>query len=412
MADGVVSRVKNKNGGNVGSTSVSFGAKILAAMAIGSLVLTGCSGGSASVEKQTASAAALAGEQKTANNNQQNYADTGVVVRVIDGDTITATVNGEEKTIRLLNIDTPETKHPNEPIQCLGPEATAYLESRLKTGDEIGLEYDIERLDRFGRTLAGVYESNSLVNADIAAMGLGVAVLFEPNKRFYQQVLDAQNKAKDQGQGLFSPAIECTLPGQLAGPLAPLAEPPVDPADIAGTVAALASLNAAIASGNKLLGLIGKVVPNIDAKNGPLYWVHQALKGTDSKNLEKALEQAREKRSNLDAKLKQLKSAEQAKKDEAERKAAAAEASRKAAQAEANRKVAQAEAARKSAQAEAARKAAVAEANRKAAARVEAQRKARQQQQQKPKKSSSNPYPGYTGPRCYAPGGQTWKPCP
>src|SRR5690606_744303 len=140
------------------STSVSFGAKILAAMAIGSLVMTGCSGGSASAETQTASAAALAGEQKSANNNQQNYADTGVVVRVIDGDTIAATVNGEEKTIRLLNIDTPETKHPNEPIQCLGPEATVYLESRLEPGDEIGLEYDIERLDRFGRTLAGVYE--------------------------------------------------------------------------------------------------------------------------------------------------------------------------------------------------------------------------------------------------------------
>ena len=25
--------------------------------------------------------------------------------------------------------------------------------------------------------------------------------------------------------------------------------------------------------------------------------------------------------------------------------------------------------------------------------------------------SSSDPYPGYTGPRCYAPGGKTWKPC-
>ncbi|MGH3612699.1 MAG: hypothetical protein ACRDRK_08895 [Pseudonocardia sp.] len=23
----------------------------------------------------------------------------------------------------------------------------------------------------------------------------------------------------------------------------------------------------------------------------------------------------------------------------------------------------------------------------------------------------ANPYPGYTGPRCYAPGGKTWKPC-
>lgn len=25
---------------------------------------------------------------------------------------------------------------------------------------------------------------------------------------------------------------------------------------------------------------------------------------------------------------------------------------------------------------------------------------------------ASNPYPGYTGPRCYAPGGKTWRPCP
>ena len=26
-------------------------------------------------------------------------------------------------------------------------------------------------------------------------------------------------------------------------------------------------------------------------------------------------------------------------------------------------------------------------------------------------KVGGNPYPGYTGPRCYAPGGQSWKPC-
>jgi micrococcal nuclease len=25
--------------------------------------------------------------------------------------------------------------------------------------------------------------------------------------------------------------------------------------------------------------------------------------------------------------------------------------------------------------------------------------------------SAQTPYPGYTGPRCYAPGGKTWRPC-
>src|SRR5699024_4494525 len=55
----------------------------------------------------------------------------GEVVRVIDGDTLVALVGGEETTIRLLNVDTPETKDPDEPVQCLGPEATEFLTERL-----------------------------------------------------------------------------------------------------------------------------------------------------------------------------------------------------------------------------------------------------------------------------------------
>ena len=48
-----------------------------------------------------------------------------------------------------------------------------------------------------------------------------------------------------------------------------------------------------------------------------------------------------------------------------------------------------------------------------AAAQAEASRQAQQQQQYAPppRAQDSNPYPGYTGPRCYAPGGKTWRPC-
>lgn len=139
----------------------------------------------------------------------------GEVVRVIDGDTLLALVDGDEVTVRLLNIDTPETKHPDEPVQCLGPEAAEFLTQRLPAGTEIELEYDTERTDRYGRTLAGVYESDSLVNAEIAAEGLGAPVLFEPNDRFLPLVQRASERAQERGVGLFAEDVECTLAGQL-----------------------------------------------------------------------------------------------------------------------------------------------------------------------------------------------------
>ena len=140
----------------------------------------------------------------------------GEVVRVVDGDTLIAEVAGQELTIRLLNIDTPETKHPDHPVQCLGPEATAFLTERLPAGTEIELEYDEEREDRYGRALAGVVESDSLVNAEIAAAGLGVPVLFEPNDRFLREVTEASEDARENARGLFSPTIDCTIPAQVA----------------------------------------------------------------------------------------------------------------------------------------------------------------------------------------------------
>lgn len=138
----------------------------------------------------------------------------GEIVRVIDGDTLVALIEGEETTIRLLNIDTPETKDPNQGTQCLGPEATRFLTQRLPAGTEIELEYDQDRSDRYDRILAGVYESDSLINAEIAAEGLGVPVLFEPNDRFFGEVEKASRAAQEAGLGLFSAEVSCSLPAQ------------------------------------------------------------------------------------------------------------------------------------------------------------------------------------------------------
>lgn len=78
------------------------------------------------------------------------------VVRVVDGNTVVVDRGGESVDVRLLNVDTPETKHPDKPVECLGPEATAFLKRHLPVGAAVELQYDRERQDRYGRDPAGV----------------------------------------------------------------------------------------------------------------------------------------------------------------------------------------------------------------------------------------------------------------
>ena len=54
-------------------------------------------------------------------------------------------------------MDTPETKHPDRPIECYGPEAFQYTASLLPKGAQVSLEFDRQHLDPYGRTLAYVY---------------------------------------------------------------------------------------------------------------------------------------------------------------------------------------------------------------------------------------------------------------
>jgi micrococcal nuclease len=80
------------------------------------------------------------------------------VSRVIDGDTIV--IHGGIH-VRLIGIDTPETVHPNKPVQRFGLEASQYTKERLPYGTRITLSYDQGNAhrghrDRYGRLLAYV----------------------------------------------------------------------------------------------------------------------------------------------------------------------------------------------------------------------------------------------------------------
>lgn len=323
----------------------------------------------------------------------------GTVVRVIDGDTVDMRIAGEETRVRLLNIDTPETVDPDKAVECMGPEASDYLKSLLAPGDKVKLEYDIERTDRYGRTLAGVYKDDSLVNAEIAAAGLGIAVKYEPNVRFYDEVLRAESEASAKTAGLFDPSAACTIPAQLEDAtqaLDQLGDAPADSIDEAESLAGEAA--AAIALGHGAKSALGKLAPNTHPVAYALLATHftKNVAILDTSILRaNGIEQAHQDHKTALIKAEEeRKEAEKKKKEEAAKKKKAAE--EKAAEEQ--------------------RRAAI-ERQQQAAEQKAAEQRRLQQQKPKPaapkvqqprQQGPSN----YTGPRCYAPGGKSWKPCP
>ena len=120
----------------------------------------------------------------------------------VDGDTLKV-ATGE--TIRIIGVDTPETKHPSQPVGCYGPEASAYTAERFPVGTRVRLVHDVERTDRYGRTLAYVYRAEDGLFLNLALVGDGFAQVatYPPNVAHVEELVAAQRDAREQSRGLW-----------------------------------------------------------------------------------------------------------------------------------------------------------------------------------------------------------------
>ena len=125
------------------------------------------------------------------------------VVAVVDGDTIEVARGSRTETIRLLGVDTPETRHPTEPVECFGPEATAFTQQRLE-GRRVRLEGDVESHDQYGRRLAYVILAGERFNDELLRLGYAELLVIEPNHAHARSMLKAELDARDAGRGLWS----------------------------------------------------------------------------------------------------------------------------------------------------------------------------------------------------------------
>jgi micrococcal nuclease len=124
------------------------------------------------------------------------------VVEVIDGDTIRVDLDGQETAVRLIGIDTPERDGPYTSRECYGEEASRFTLDRLG-GRTVELEFDVERSDRFGRTLAYVWLVGALFNERLVRSGFAVVTTFPPNVHYVERFTAAQRRARDEQRGLW-----------------------------------------------------------------------------------------------------------------------------------------------------------------------------------------------------------------
>jgi micrococcal nuclease len=129
---------------------------------------------------------------------------SGVVTRVVDGDTVHVRIGGDDEAVRYIGVDTPETVKPGTPVQCFGKAASAY-NHRLVEGQQVRLRFDAERRDRYGRLLAYVYRDRDglFVNAALVRRGYATTLTIAPNTSHARELSALERRARRSRRGLW-----------------------------------------------------------------------------------------------------------------------------------------------------------------------------------------------------------------
>ena len=110
-----------------------------------------------------------------------NAAELVAVTKITDGDTIKVNYKGNIESVRLIGIDTPESKRNKkakkdaertgqdlDTIIAMGKQATEYVKTLVKAGDKVSLEFDVQQRDHYGRLLCYIWlKDSTMLNEEI-----------------------------------------------------------------------------------------------------------------------------------------------------------------------------------------------------------------------------------------------------
>ncbi len=144
------------------------------------------------------------------------------IERVVDGDTAIISFMPEDGTkylkerVRFLGVDTPETVHPNKPVQYYGKEASDFTKAQL-TDKIVWLQTDVGVKDRYDRMLAYVWLKEpsekdlddekaireNMFNARLLLDGYAQLMTIQPNSRYANLFVHFQREAREDKRGLW-----------------------------------------------------------------------------------------------------------------------------------------------------------------------------------------------------------------
>ncbi len=127
------------------------------------------------------------------------------VIRIVDGDTIVVSIDGEETKVRLIGVDTPESvSYDKSENTKEGIEASSYT-TELLEGHQVYLEYDEQRTDVYDRVLAYVYleDKETMVNKVLLQEGLAQVMTVEPNTRYQSEFEKLEEEARQANIGFW-----------------------------------------------------------------------------------------------------------------------------------------------------------------------------------------------------------------
>jgi micrococcal nuclease len=143
--------------------------------------------------------------------------ELSIVIKIIDGDTLWVHYGGQREKVKLIGIDTPESKVNTKAkrdaektgqdikiITSMGKRATTYVSSLVKPGDKVTIEFDVEQRDRYGKLLGYVYLSNGkMLNEEIVKAGYATVMTIPPNVKYKDKFLRAYKEARERKRRLW-----------------------------------------------------------------------------------------------------------------------------------------------------------------------------------------------------------------
>ena len=371
---------------------------------------------------------------------------SGVVKSSQSGDSVRIETEGVERTVRLAFLEAP-TARTSGKSDCLAEESTEYLRSLIPAGSVVEFE---EKTAADGSPTLQLFDpTGQSVNATMLESGF--VILADAEGSLPDEITGAATRARSKEAGLYSDRTACTAFSVLAAANidtscfavgvdggaestrsvshaasstspassapAPLSTSPGGTAP-AGPLTS-ADLRIALTAQTAQAARLSAAARWISDNESSTAWrvlteIQQSACRTTLVSAQIAAERDHA-RLLAEISTAEAREAEAARVAEEQRLAAEAEAARVAEQqrlaAEAAERDAEAERNAQASEAAEASRQAEAERQRNQSGGSSSGSGSRQSNSNSGGDSSSGSYPGYTGPRCYAPGGKSWKPC-